>query len=512
LKALDNSVMTASLASHSSRLIRITGRVGAWPLLDVATSRQVEQAALATLPPQALMERAGISVARLALALAPHAMHIRIWAGPGNNGGDGLVAARHLMQAGKRVSIHLIGDSGRRPADATAALDAAHAAGVAVSAGVPEAAPPCDLQIDALLGLGVSRKPAGDLAVAIEAINRESAPTLSVDLPSGLLADTGQVLGACAVVAEHTLALLSLKPGCHTGIGRDHAGIVWFDALGVNAASPTAWLGWTGECKPRLNSSHKGSFGDLAVVGGDSGMVGAAWLAARAGLAAGAGRVICSPLASAAPLFDSVRPELMGRRDWWLSATSVLSSTTVVAGCGGGAAISRILPGLLRDVGRLVLDADALNAIAADSRLRDLLARRNKRGAQTVLTPHPLEAARLLNVDTATVQADRLGAAKTLADRWQLTAVLKGSGTVIASPAQLSRINSSGNAALATAGTGDVLAGLLGGLWTQSAQQPVHLTAALAVHLHGAAADNWVAQGHSGPLRATDLIEVLAMR
>jgi ADP-dependent NAD(P)H-hydrate dehydratase / NAD(P)H-hydrate epimerase len=257
----------------------------------------------------------------------------------------------------------------------------------------------------------------------------------------------------------------------------------------------------------------------VAVVAGSSGMVGAAWLAASAALAAGAGRVFCSLLT---PQVDATgwhpqQPEIMQRSRWWLSPADVLGRTTVVCGCGGGSAVAAALPPLLLHAGKLVLDADALNAIAADANLAQQLAARAGRGQATVLTLHPLEAARLLGQNTAAVQADRLGAASALAQRYGATVVLKGSGTVVASLGAVPIINSSGNAALATAGTGDVLAGWLGGLWAQvtdgEAWSAAQRTAATAVWQHGHAADRFLASlgnpANHTPLRASRLIETL---
>ena len=481
---------------------------GPWPLHTAASTRAAEATAAASLPPHALMAQAGLAVARLARAIAPHAARVQVWAGPGNNGGDGLVAARHLQAVGCAVQVTLIGDAQRLPPDA------AHMLGLAREAGVPisdvlhmEAA---DLHIDALLGMGATRAPEGRLAAAVQTINEGRAPVLAVDLPSGLHADTGVRLGEQAVRATHTLSLLTLKPGCFTAQGRDHAGEVWFCSLGVDAGSPDAMLSGPPPCHARPHASHKGSHGDVAVVGGAAGMVGAAWLTARASLAAGAGRVICSPLDPSTSLFDPLRPELMGRLAWWTSPPAVLSFHTVACGCGGGDAVRSILPTLLAWVPRLVLDADALNAIAADPALQQLLARRCVRGLQTLLTPHPLEAARLLGLRAAEVQADRLHHAQALADRCACAVLLKGSGSIVASPGQRPLINPTGNAALATAGSGDVLAGWAAGLWAQQ----THLTAAAvaerAAWQHGRAADLWPGAQRGAALRASDLIEALA--
>lgn len=474
-----------------------------WPLHDVASSRVVEQQALAGLPPHTLMRRAGTAVAALARALHPHAQRAWIACGPGNNGGDGLDAAIHLLAAGCSVEVTLVGDPSRLPADAADAYARASAAGIVVGTETgPTLAP--DLAIDAVLGLGSRRPPAGDLATLIDTLNTLACPVLAVDLPSGLNADTGQPHGRACVIADHTLSLLTLKPGLFTGAGRDHAGEVWFDPLGVTADGASAWLGGAPVLgTQRRHAQHKGSFGDLAVVGGSSGMAGAALLAARAAHAAGAGRVYVDVLDGLSPMtMDAVRPELMFRHGWWQTASA--EEATVVAGCGGGTTIRQALPRLLSSAGRLVLDADALNAIAADPALATLLSARSARQRETVLTPHPLEAARLLNTDTATVQSDRLASAGRLARQFASVVVLKGSGSVIAGPDAALWINGTGNAALASAGTGDVLAGWIGGCWSAAACTALE-AARHATWLHGLAAE----RSPITPLRAADLIEAM---
>jgi hydroxyethylthiazole kinase-like uncharacterized protein yjeF len=340
-------------------------------------------------------------------------------------------------------------------------------------------------------------------------MNEVQAPVLAVDLPSGLHPDTGALLGAAAVRADVTLALLTVKPGCCTGHGRDQSGEVWLDTLGVTAKAPTAWLSGPPVPPPRRHAAHKGSFGDVAVVGGAAGMVGAAWLAASAALAAGAGRVYCSLLDPQAVLLDPARPELMGRTAWWQSPPALLAQTTVVCGCGGGEAVRAALPPLLSHAARLVLDADALNALAADSGLQPLLRARAARGLATLLTPHPLEAARLLQTGSAEVQRDRLAAARHLAADTGAAVLLKGSGSVIAAAGRLPHFNPTGNAALATAGTGDVLAGWAAGLWAQQPEAEAADVAAAAAWQHGRAADLFARAGNTGPLRAADLVEAL---
>ena len=362
----------------------VDGRIGRRPLHGVAATRAREAAALATVPAYTLMARAGGAVARLALALAPHARRILVFAGPGNNGGDGIEAATRLIGFGKRAEVVLVGDADRR-GDAAEALARARAAGVDVSSfdgeGDQRGDVP-DLVVDALLGIGASRAPEGALAAAIEriaALAARGARVLAIDVPSGLDADRGQPLGPHCAVASDTLTMLTLKPGLFTAAGRDHAGRVWLSTLGVDEGdgAADAWLVGLGDpscaSAARRHAQHKGSFGDVAVVGGAVGMAGAAWLAARAAHAAGAGRVFVDVLgdedATASAALDPCRPELMFRPGWWRGAAEALASATVVCGCGGGDAVRSALPRLLSIVPRLVVDADALNAIAADTAL-----------------------------------------------------------------------------------------------------------------------------------------------
>jgi hydroxyethylthiazole kinase-like uncharacterized protein yjeF len=485
-----------------------------WPLYASAASRAVEQAALAAAAPHALMAHAGLAVARLVVAIAPGVRSVWVACGPGNNGGDGLVAARHLQALGWRVHVSLWGDDNRRPADAADALHQAQQAGVAITRGLPSAADGARpaLAIDALLGLGSTRAPSDALAAAVGQFHAGRAPVLAIDLPTGLCADTGRLLGDTAVRAQHTLALLTLKPGLFTAQGRDHTGQVWLDDLGITSApnAATAWL--TGPeavatlLPGRTHAQHKGSFGDVLVLGGAPGMGGAAILAARAALAAGAGRTCIARLdGDAAP--DPLRPELMPRLPADALQPALLQRSTVVCGCGGGSLVADHLPAVLLHAPRLVLDADGLNAVAANVDLHALLMARSARGQATVLTPHPLEAARLLGASTAAVQADRLAHAKALADGCQATVVLKGSGSVIASPGRAPWINPTGNARLGTGGSGDVLAGWLGGLWSQAPAGDAHGAAAAAVWLHGRAAEHGDTRL---PLRAGDLIDVMA--
>ena len=500
------------------------------PLHGSAASRTIEQAALAGLPPHHLMQRAAHSVAALARALQPHARRLWVACGPGNNGGDGLLAAALLRTQlpQTQVTVSWQGDAARLPDDARHALQQARAAGLEFCAQPPE---DFDLGIDALLGLGGRGLGAGPMADWMRVLQRTRATVLCVDLPSGLDCDSGAWLNpfeARPMGPRHTLSLLTLKPGLFTADGRDAAGQVWLDRLGVacDLAAPDAWLNTgtePGPTRQQRHGAHKGSHGDLLVLGGQdvsvdgNGMSGAALLAARAGLQAGAGRVYLGLLGAgpATPALDPLWPELMFRPAQASAEGELARQATTVCGCGGGQSVRAVLPALLEQSPRLVLDADALNALAQQADWRAQLSQRLARGQYSILTPHPLEAARLLGYSSTQVQANRLQAARQLAQQFQCVVVLKGSGSVIAVPGQSPFINPTGNALLATAGTGDVLAGMVGAYWAQTAR-PGRLDGSLgdglkmalqaacrAVHQHGALADRWPS---GNGLRAGDLL------
>lgn len=475
-----------------------------WPLFDLQATRRIERAALADVGAHVLMQRAGLAVARLALALAPHAQVVWVAAGPGNNGGDGWEAAQHLHRWGKGVVVTWLGSPETASADATLSRQRALDLGVAVTAEPPDH---WDLCVDALLGIGATRAPEGRMAQWIIRMRSRSAPVLSIDIPTGLNADTGQASQAC-VHALATLCLLTLKPGLFTADGRDASAQVWLDDLqgGVQAPSiapgvvPSAML--SGAPRPRAlaHASHKGSYGDVVIVGGARGMAGAALLAGSAALHAGAGRVYVSLLDEAALPVNFAQPELMLRPADPLD----LTRSTVVCGCGGADAVRAYLPRVLSSAARLVLDADALNALASDVQLQGQLRARAARKRHTVLTPHPLEAARLLGITGAEVQKDRLAAAQRMVHLFQCTVVLKGSGSIVAAPNQIPSINPTGNARLATAGTGDVLAGAIGAALATGL--PEFQAACEAVYLHGQCADEWPADR---PLSASLLASAL---
>jgi hydroxyethylthiazole kinase-like uncharacterized protein yjeF len=414
------------------------------------------------------------------MAVVPHAHVIWIACGPGNNGGDGFEAARHLKLWGKYPVITSTSEAEGLPADAAASRQSAIEAGVIFAVKAPDQ---YDLCIDAIFGIGKIRRLEAPYIDWINKINSATAPVLAIDIPSGLDADTGSQTVKC-VHADYTLSLLTLKPGGFTADGRDACGEIWFNSLGVvQPEGICAKLNSKPHAMVRAHNTHKGSFGDVNIVGGADGMAGAALLAALAALNGGAGRVYLTMLDTAIARINTNQPEIMFRNLSELAYESMV----IVAGCGGGNSIAQHLDEILDRSTRLVLDADALNAIAQDAYLQHKLVGRKR--LATVLTPHPLEAARMMGTQATDVQANRLNVAKAMADRFACTVVLKGSGTIIAAPGRVPRINATGNARLATAGTGDVLAGLIGA--RLASQRSAFQCACESAYLHGQVADAW---------------------
>lgn len=472
------------------------------PIHTVAGIRTIEKRAKPKAEPT-LMERAGRIAAEEAVRLTMgRPGTILIACGPGNNGGDGFVMARRLLQARRPVVVAFAGDADKLPPDARAAREAWHEAGGETLNDLPP--PPEEgwaLVVDALFGIGLKRAVDGHYAYWLARLNALPGPRLAIDIPSGLDADTGRVHGY-AFRATHTLSYLALKPGLLTLDGPDHAGIVTVARLDID---PQQYLAAEGlrvrpslfreYLVPRPFNTHKGTFGDAGIIGGASGMNGAALLAGRAALKLGAGRIFVGMMDRDAPSVDPMQPELM------LRAPAVVLDHAGVCAVGTGLGVSdearRMIDRALPLPIPLILDADALNLIAEDYRLQQICTART---TSTVLTPHPAEAGRLLGSDAATVQKDRIGSALQLAERFNALVALKGCGTIIALPDGRWLLNTTGNPGMATAGMGDVLTGLITALIAQ--HWPAEAALIAAVHLHGAAADQLAAAG-IGPVGLT---------
>ncbi len=491
------------------------------PLYCVAQIRAIEQAAALALPAGMLMQRAGKAAAHCALALlaGPGAgARVLLLVGPGNNGGDALEMAAHLTDAGMHVSLWMAEDAGTPSAERRAALTKARQSQSRQIGDDDIALVKWDLIVDGLFGIGLQRPLAGRLReialLANQLSEQQACPLLALDVPSGLNADTGTIVGAdggVAIRATHTLTFIGDKIGLHTCDGRDCAGMVQVASLDIDpshfspaSAHLNSLAHFGHQLRARRHNTHKGSFGNVAVLGGAEGMAGAPILAARSALFGGAGRVYIA-FPDAAPAFDSAQPELMCRQ----GDDFDVGGATLVAGpgLGNGASGRHLLTRAINSGSALLVDADGLNLLAADASLQASLAQRS---AATILTPHPLEAARLLGIPASEVQADRIAAARKLALRYSAIVVLKGSGSVIAAPDGGIMLNGTGNAALATAGTGDVLSGLCGALLAQG--WPAWEAALGAVWLHGKAADDLVVAG-IGPigLSAGELIPAIRL-
>ncbi len=455
---------------------------------------------------QPMMERAGLAAAEVARELlAGRVSRVLVLAGPGNNGGDAFVVARWLKSWFFDVVVAFRGDAARLANDAAAA----HRRWTATGGTTVREWRDDDswgLIVDGLFGIGLKRAIEGEYAHWITRANHADVPILALDVPSGLDADTGVAQGA-TIQAAATATFIALKPGLLTADGPDHCGAISTHSLDLEVESLVpargerlTWPSLIGTMpQPLLRTRqnvHKGSFGTLAIIGGSDGMVGAAILAGRAALHLGAGKVWVGLATKMPPAVDWVQPELMLRtaEDVFAGPPNAL---IVGPGLGTDARARALLVLALACDAPLVLDADALNLIASDAAL---VAAAVARKAPTAMTPHPAEAARLAGTSTATIQADRLGAALALATKFNAAIVLKGAGSVLAFPDGTWAINASGNAGLASGGTGDVLAGMLGALLAQGV--PLKDALKVAVCLHGAAADALVAGG-VGPLGLT---------
>ncbi len=495
-------------------------------ILTVEQMRKAEQRAIEELavPSLVLMERAGEAVADAAaglLAPAPaEGAKVVVVCGSGNNGGDGMVAARHLAARGHLVTVFLAaplsslrGDARRQrerlSGEGIPLLDLSRPGSLAAASSALLSA---DLVVDALLGIGVSRPVEGHLAEVVEAVNGTPAPVVSVDVPSGLDPDTGFASGA-VVMADLTVTLGWPQPGILLFPGARLAGEVVVADIGLPEASLEG-VGETGSLltpsdvvaafPPRDPEGHKGDYGHLLVVAGSAGKGGAAVLACLGALRAGAGLVTCALPASILHLPQASIPEVMtvplpetergGAASAGLLAAERMCGERDALAMGPGLGTEEETVRLVRELLArttlpAVVDADALNALGRD------LAPLRSRAHATVLTPHPGEMGRLLGRDARAVQRDRLGAARECARLSGCVTVLKGARTLVAAPDGRWWLCAEGNPGMATAGSGDVLTGMTGALLARGV--PPAVAACAAVLLHASAGD----------LAASDLTE-----
>lgn len=460
--------------------------------------RDIECAVSTSPNPPDLMARAGYAAARITrehfLKNVTNAQ-ILVLVGPGNNGGDAFVAACHLKDWGHTMTVVFTANAKRIPNDAKNALQIWQAIGGEVVTSIPNGTV-YDVIIDGLFGIGLDRSQSrpieGIYRQWIAAVNQLKCPILSLDIPSGLGSDNGNIYGI-AIQATITVTFVGLKPGLFTNSGRDCCGQVILETLHIHSnhfPSPCSWLLTESLTQsllppPRAANSHKGSYGSVAIIGGSDGMIGAPLLAGRAALHLGAGRVYVGMIAQAAPVVDFSQPELMLRTPADLFAIKSLSCVIAGPGMGTSELALRLLERAIDMQILLILDADALNLAAQETTIAQKI---KQRKAPTLLTPHPAEAARLLNCTPAVIQNNRMQAALQLAQQFNCQIVLKGAGSICCLSDDQRYINITGNAGLSTAGTGDVLTGMIAALFAQGLE-PGHALL-LGVYLHGAAADD----------------------
>lgn len=454
-----------------------------------------------------VMQRAGQAAFMLGQQLYPQARHWLLLCGHGNNGGDGLVIARLAEAAGIRVTLLALEGGQPLPEEARQARQAWLDAGGTIHAADAVWPEVIDLIVDALLGTGLHSAPRAPVSALIEKINHHPAPVLSLDVPSGLNAQTGAQPGN-AVKAAHTITFIALKSGLLTGKARDNVGQLHYHALGLepwldqqqapigrrDASELRQWL------QPRHPTAHKGNNGRLLIVGGDNGTAGAVRLAGEAALRSGAGLVrVLTREENVQPLL-AARPELMVDHLTTRSLEQALEWADIVVigpGLGTHAWGRQAVETVAGSDKPMLWDADALNLLALNPDKRH----------NRILTPHPGEAARLLGCSVAEIEQDRLHSAQRLVKRYGGCIVLKGAGTVVADDEGRQDIIDAGNPGMATGGMGDVLSGIIGALMAQ--KLPLRLAASAGCVVHGAAADYLAQRYGTRGMLATDLFTTL---
>ena len=449
-----------------------------------------------------LMQRAAAAAWRVLRARWPRAQRLAVLCGAGNNGGDGYLLACQARAAGLPSIVLALAEP--VAADARRARDAWRDGGGEIFA-ADHGLPAAEVYADAIFGTGLTRPAEGLVAQTIRHLNATGKPVLALDVPSGIDADTGAALGV-AVRAQVTVSFIARKRGLTTGAALDHCGVLVLDRLGLpevgfadapfdarllDARRMAAWL------PPRSRTAHKGDFGHVLAIGGDAGMGGAIRLCAEAALRVGAGLVSVATQSENIAAINAARPEVMAHAAADVGAMPLLLDRARVLALGpglGGSPWSEALWRTALESGKsVVVDADALNLLAAHAMTLP---------PESVITPHPGEAARLLGCDTQCIAGDRFAAARELAARNHCVAVLKGAGTLIAHARGDAAVCPWGNPGMASGGMGDVLTGVIAGLMAQGLN--AWRAARLGVALHAQAGDAAARDGEAGML-ASDL-------
>lgn len=454
-----------------------------------------------------LMERAGAYAFSVLQAQWPKARRLVVLCGRGNNGGDGYVLARLAYLAGYAVKVLQLGDTAGLKGEALLAYDLMTQMGLSAQAFAADELHDAEVIVDALLGTGLDRTITGTYRQVIEALQQLAAiPILAIDIPSGLHADSGHVLGL-AVVAQVTVTFIGLKRGLFTGQGPAHCGQVYFHDLQVPTriyqhmgptvtrltytAIKTQWV-------KRLPTAHKGQFGHVLIIGGEQGMIGALQLAAQGAARVGAGKISVATRPTHANLLSLTQPEIMSHGiETEKDLLPLLNQATVIAigpGLGQSPWAHSLFAAAIQTEKPLIIDADGLN----------LLAQQPTRLPQSILTPHPGEAGRLLQQSTGTIQADRFAAIEALQQRFGSVCVLKGAGTLIMD--EHISLCHGGNPGMACGGMGDVLTGVIAGLVAQG--YSLGTAAQLGVCAHAQAGDQAAVHGERGLLPSDLLTEL----